>query len=64
MNAKHELSDNSKEEDRDSTTLIVCGVPEELKIRFKLSCVRRGLSMSEVLVEAIRRIVEQSEDRL
>ena len=43
----------------DHTQLIVCGVPEDLKMQFKLSCVRRGLSMSEVLIEAIRKIVEQ-----
>jgi len=48
--------DNREKED--CTTLIVCGVPETLKTEFKLHCVRRGLSMSEVLVEMIRRLVE------
>ena len=57
MNTKFKLPDN-KEEKEDRTTLIVCGIPESLKTEFKLHCVREGLSMSEVLVEAIRRLVE------
>lgn len=50
--------DNKKEE-KNHTTLIVCGVPETLKREFKLHCVREGLSMSTVLIEAIRRLVEK-----
>jgi len=57
MTTKFKPPDN-KGEREDCTTLIVCGVPETLKTEFKLHCVRRGLSMSEVLVEAIRRLVK------
>lgn len=56
MRTKSDPPDNKEEKER--TTLIVCGVPETLKTEFKLHCVRRGLSMSEVLVEAIRRLVK------
>ena len=59
MTAKFKPPDNKEE--KEHTTLIVCGVPETLKTEFKLHCVRRGLSMSEVLVEAIRRLLVENE---
>ena len=56
MSMKSKLSDN-REEKGDHTTMIISGIPEIVKIEFKLYCVREGLSMSEVLVEAIRSIL-------
>jgi len=55
MDTKSKVSDNKKE--IQYTTLIVSRVPEKLKMEFKLHCVEQGLTMSEVLVVAIRHIV-------
>ena len=56
MSTKSKLSDN-REEKGDHTTMIISGIPEVVKTEFKLYCVREGLSMSEVLVEVIRSIL-------
>jgi len=59
MSVKSNPPDNSRGGEKENcTTLLVCGIAEPLKTKFKLHCVREGVSMSEVLVEAIRRLVE------
>ena len=56
MSATPNPLDNREKEEY--TELLVCGIPATLKTEFKLHCVREGLSMSEVLVEMIRRLVK------
>lgn len=57
MSTKSKFPDNKEKENH--TTLIVSSIPETLKTEFKLHCVREGLSMSEVLVEVIRRLIRE-----
>jgi hypothetical protein len=40
-----------------NTTLLITGVPERLKRTFKSKCARNGVSMKEILVDAIERYV-------
>ena len=52
------IPDNKKEK-KTNTTMIVSGIPEILKTRFKLHCVEQGLSMSEVIVETMRQLTNE-----
>jgi len=48
-------------DNKEKTKLIVFGIPEELKIQFKLQCVERKVSMSRVLVRLVRSEVEKAD---
>jgi hypothetical protein len=52
MKLKEASSDNKEE-------LLVCGIPKELKQRFKIRCVEQEVSMSEVIVVFIKSYVDQ-----
>jgi len=58
MVVKPILPDN-KGGKKDNTTLIISGIPEVLKTRFKLLCVQQGMSMSRVLVEVMKQLTNE-----